>query len=324
MTITVVLETDNDGRLVVRKAATDGPLPELLAESQWLETARRPGIVELLSPPNDLEIVTRHAGSTTVRTAGLTEPQAIAVLSSVAETLADLSLGGLVHGNLDADHILTDGQTAVIISPSGTATDPIVDLSGLGSVIGVLRRQWDAAGADHNERRWEQLETELTDPTTTLTARRVASLLQTMGAPPAEPAAPARRVSAFIGPLAAAAGALTVIAAALMFWPGDPANSNSERIAGTASGTEVVAGEHLVRVGAEGDVVVGLTNPCPGQPVAALLRPETDQVWAFESVEAEAHLWATVTGATELEVKTSGGCEVVNARGPAGERELGT
>ncbi len=312
MTITVVLETDDDGRLVVRKAGSDGPLPELLAESQWLDSARRDGVAELISTPSDIEVVTRHGGSTTARTAGLDAQQAAVVLATVADILADLALETMVHGNLDADHILTDGTNAVLISPSGTATDPADDLAGLGSVIGVLRRQWSAAGSDPDQR-WAQLEAELTDPLTTLTARRAASLLRALGPQAAPEPEPRRRV-----PVAAILGAAVLVAAGLgaAAWPGSAQNP------GQPVGSEVVAGDYLVRVGDDADLAVGLGNPCPGQPVAAVLRPASQQIWTFDSVTDDAQLRATVAGATELGVESVDGCEVVVISGPAGQTEL--
>ena len=96
------------------------------AEARWLLAAQGVGIVAVrrVEPASGL-LVTRLAGQHTLRTVSLPPPQAAAILSELASTVASLHRRGLVHGRLDLDHVVLAGSRLtrpVLCSPGGLST----------------------------------------------------------------------------------------------------------------------------------------------------------------------------------------------------------
>ncbi len=81
------------------------------AEADRLRAAAHPGVVELASVRaggHGAEIRTRWAGRPLDAIAAPTPRQAGRIVASLASTLADLHHAGIVHGRVDAGHVLVD------------------------------------------------------------------------------------------------------------------------------------------------------------------------------------------------------------------------
>jgi hypothetical protein len=155
---------DGDGRLAAVKSPPPGDPERTHREFALLRTIRHPGVVELLpghDGPAVHEVWTHWVGSRS--TADLTTPidpdLAAGLGLAVGRTLEDLHRLGVVHGALDASHVLLDphgrpvlcgfGGAATIGAPlppddlgilrDGTA-DPPVDVAGLGRLLATWLR----------------------------------------------------------------------------------------------------------------------------------------------------------------------------------------
>lgn len=149
--VKVMLEGDVP---VVVKSASGRAADRLRREHDRLERARHPGVVALAAgrgapappqqshdqpPDGEYELRTVYAGEPVSRWAG--SLAAIAgVGAAVASTLADLHDVGIVHGRLDASHILIgdDGRPRLCgLSHPGGAS-PADDIAALGAVLDEL------------------------------------------------------------------------------------------------------------------------------------------------------------------------------------------
>ncbi len=296
------------------------------AEAAWLDGARRPGIVQLLSTSDEpFTIVTAHAGSRTMRTARLTPDPGLDLLIGVAELLASLHQDGFVHGKITVDHVIVGPDGPVLCSPDGTATTPAADLEGMARCMRELGRQWDEAGTTAPWRStWDDLAQRLEDATDpSQSAVRTMRALRRMAALTALPTPKADRGPRHVPRgLAAAASAVGLAIAGIALVP------TNERAAPT--GPEIHVDGSIYAVGDVGDDVAYLEEPCDqGAPVVAL-RPSTGEIWAFRSVEdgAGSVSLAVVPGATELRSEQRNrddrDCDVAVARGPAGASEIDT
>jgi hypothetical protein len=176
---------------VVVKSASGRAADRLRRERDRLQQSRHPGVVALATgratplpareegdvpPEGEFELRTLYAGEPVSRWAG--SLAAIAgVGAAVASTLADLHDVGIVHGRVDASHILIgdDGRPRLCgLSHPGEAT-PADDVAALGAVLdelvararpdrpGLLRRRRGAVGS----RALRQVIERATDPVVT-------------------------------------------------------------------------------------------------------------------------------------------------------------
>lgn len=160
---------DDEGRVLACKRATDEDgRRRLHHEATVLTTARHPGLVELVSCTDDEDATTLYtlfAGTHTLETAHLPLERAAAVVAMTATTVADLHRLGIVHGRLDASHVvLGAGGRPLICSlsgggaigelappgppampeyrdpaaPDGAPLAPAVDVHALGTLLRVL------------------------------------------------------------------------------------------------------------------------------------------------------------------------------------------
>src|SRR5687768_17603691 len=93
----------------VVKRATGADVASLRAEAQRLEVAAHAGVVQLLTSSGtdeQWELSLAHAGGPVDVAGALTVTQIAAIVASVAATLADLHESGIVHGHIDASHVL--------------------------------------------------------------------------------------------------------------------------------------------------------------------------------------------------------------------------
>ncbi len=116
----------------IKNATTTEAALRLRHEAELLATARHPGVVELLEDRSGdaagPALVTAWAGSRTLAEAGrLTVEESAAVVAALADTVADLHGMAIVHGRIDASH--------VILSPTGV---PVLCGFGDGGYAGTM------------------------------------------------------------------------------------------------------------------------------------------------------------------------------------------
>lgn len=141
---TVVMGADGEAVVVKR-----GDPARVAHEATMLRHAAHPGVVELASPPdgdgsNDV-VATRFVGGGTMAER-LAHPldvrQAIEVATSLATTLADLHERGIAHRRMSADHVLVNGERAVVCGLAEAvlvtdADDPALD-DDVAAVAGLV------------------------------------------------------------------------------------------------------------------------------------------------------------------------------------------
>ncbi len=131
------------GPVVRKEAETPAGREALACEVERLEQARHPGVVELLEHGED-HLVVRWAGGETLETWRPALPQAAALLAAVAATVADLHELGLVHGRLQARHVVVgpDGRPRLAgfggTTPGTGEATPADDVAALGQLVGRL------------------------------------------------------------------------------------------------------------------------------------------------------------------------------------------
>ena len=155
---------DGSRMLFVKRAdpALADDVARLRREATMLELARHPGVVEVATPPRGsapgraetapapIELRTIYAGARTLASAELTPDLALTALSAAAETLADLHGLGLVHGRVDADHVVITGSARAVVCgfgeaglagdqrPDGQILLPSLDVASLGALLSSL------------------------------------------------------------------------------------------------------------------------------------------------------------------------------------------
>ena len=141
MDVHVRVDLDDDGPVAVKAALGPAGAERLRHERARLLRAVHPGVVALAAADGaDDELRIRYAGEPATRWSGPVD--AVAGLgAAVAETLADLHDVGIVHGRVDATHILIgdDGRPRLCgLSGSGDAR-PADDVAALGEVLRELQ-----------------------------------------------------------------------------------------------------------------------------------------------------------------------------------------
>jgi hypothetical protein len=164
MSMQVTVALDSEGPVAIKSAVGADDVARLRLEAERLSRAAHPGLVAVVGRPTGedvdaaglhraveqgaddgfegrvgLELRTRFAGDPISHWSG--SVGAIAGLgAAVAATLADLHDIGVVHGRLDATHILVgdDGRPRLcgLSHPGGAA--PHDDIAALGSVLGDI------------------------------------------------------------------------------------------------------------------------------------------------------------------------------------------
>lgn len=148
MVIAVRTESEGpDGPLVVvKEARTDGDVARLGHEASMLTRARHPGVVDLVAV-EDRAIRLRHAGTALARLGPLPADQAAAVVSAVADVVHAVHRQGVVHGDVDADHVVLDARGRPRLCGFGQARDLTRDGTADDvAALGRLLRDLLAAG----------------------------------------------------------------------------------------------------------------------------------------------------------------------------------
>src|SRR5262245_40395028 len=114
MSARVTVTADAGGAVAVKTATTTGEIDELADEAERLVRARHPGVVVVLDhrrTETGAELRTRFAGDPLERWHGALSRLA-GLIAAVAADLGDLHDLGIVHGRIDASHVLVgaDGR----------------------------------------------------------------------------------------------------------------------------------------------------------------------------------------------------------------------
>ncbi len=159
----IEIQTDDTGPIVAKIALDPRSAAALEVEAARLERARHPGVVELIdrTEPPDAQLRYRWAGDATLDTEPIEVDEGLAIVASVAATLADLHRLGIVHGRIDASHVLLDADGSARLTGFGPGPDaddhalatPADDVAALGRLLHLV-----AAGPPDLEpipdRRW--------------------------------------------------------------------------------------------------------------------------------------------------------------------------
>ncbi|MDQ3146828.1 MAG: hypothetical protein M3R01_07825, partial [Actinomycetota bacterium] len=210
MTMTSGVGRNADGRPVVVKEAGPGEEAEQLrAQAGVLTAAEHPGVVEVIElvalPDGGARLTTAFAGGSSLRRVRSTAAL-LPLLAATASTLADLHARGIVHGALDADHVLVSAADRTVLC--GFAPDATggagADVAAFGALVAELVTEGHAGGTDGLRRIAERA---AATPAPTMAS--VASMLAALHAPTPGPRASRRpRIPAWTG--AALAGAVVV------------------------------------------------------------------------------------------------------------------
>jgi hypothetical protein len=148
MNVHVTVELDGDTLVAVKTATAAPAVDRLRHEAARLADASHPGVVRVVGcrdlepagPAGDgapsCELRTAYAGEPLTRwTASLTDIGGLA--ASVASTLADLHDAGIVHGRLDASHVLLgDGGRPQLCGWAGPdGAGPADDVAAWGRLV---------------------------------------------------------------------------------------------------------------------------------------------------------------------------------------------
>lgn len=248
-----------------------------------LEVARHPGVVELLGAGTDTLTLRLVDGVPLSRLPVSSPAQMARLAADVATTLADLHDIGVVHGAVSGDNILVDSAGRTVLCGFGRATvhsgpasaafsaAAAADVAALAGVLAATA----PAGSDVER----IVRTTAGAPGGPWPARRLATLLTTR---PHDRSGGGGR-SKVAG--AALAIVLTATAAAFV-GPALASWSSGRGVARPYGVIQTTAGRY--RLGRSGDLVVVGRWHC-GEPLPALLRPATGEVWVWDG-------WAPVTG----------------------------
>ncbi len=151
-----------DAAVVVKRASGTGAAAERLRlEGERLRRASHPGVVSVVrsAPSGDgWELVLQHAGRPLAALGPPTPRQAGVLVAAIASTLADLHDLGLVHGRIDASHVLLGVHGRPVLCGFGDGGDdaaPADDVAALGRLLTDLVGS-DDEGEPIPERRWRR------------------------------------------------------------------------------------------------------------------------------------------------------------------------
>ena len=158
MSLSTTVERRGERAVVVKRAAgADGD--RLEQEGARLRAARHPGVVEVVrsaAVDGGWELVLSHAGRPLSALPGLSIEAAAGLAAALASTLADLHQLGVVHGRVDATHVLVGHQGRPVLcgfggGPGGAQPDD--DVAAVGALLTELVGS-DAEMEPIPDRRW--------------------------------------------------------------------------------------------------------------------------------------------------------------------------
>ena len=148
MVIAVRTEEAGDGLVVVKEARSDGDVARLTQEAAMLARCRHPGVVDLLGV-EERSIRLRHAGTALGRLGPFPPDQAAGIVCAVADVVHALHRLGVVHGDLEAAHVLLDERGRPRLCGFGQAAEHTSegaadDVAAIGRLLAGLLK----AGGD--------------------------------------------------------------------------------------------------------------------------------------------------------------------------------
>lgn len=144
MVIAVRTEEADDGLVVVKEARSDGDVARLTREAAMLARCRHPGVVDLLAV-DDRALRLRHAGTALHRLGPFPPDQAAGIVCAVADIVHALHRLGVVHGDLEAAHVLLDDRGRPRLCGFGQAAErtddgAADDVAAMGRLLAGLLR----------------------------------------------------------------------------------------------------------------------------------------------------------------------------------------
>lgn len=118
------------------------------AEAAALAKARHPGVVELVDSAGDVLRTNMVDGRALADMGPVPAAEIAGVAAAVASILADLHDLGVVHGGIDASHVLVAGDGRPLLCSLGRGGEPADDVAALGQLVTDL-----LAGAPPEHRR---------------------------------------------------------------------------------------------------------------------------------------------------------------------------
>jgi tRNA A-37 threonylcarbamoyl transferase component Bud32 len=148
MVIAVRTEEADDGLVVVKEARSDGDVARLTREAAMLARCRHPGVVDLLGV-EERSLRLRHSGTALVRLGPFPLDHAAGIVCAVADVVNALHRLGVVHGDLEAAHVLLDDRGRPRLCGFGQASErtddgAADDVAAIGRLLASLLR----AGGD--------------------------------------------------------------------------------------------------------------------------------------------------------------------------------
>lgn len=145
MSHSLEVTTWRDRPVVVKTAIDEAGGERLRREGSRLESMRHPGVVDLLEVGDDpVSLTCAWAGGRSLETHRPPIGPSVALLAAVAATLADLHAVGLVHGRIEASHVVVDADGRPRLcgmaggEPGSPTPVPADDVAGLGRLIELL------------------------------------------------------------------------------------------------------------------------------------------------------------------------------------------
>lgn len=145
MSARVRVATDEVGAIAVKAARTADELAALRYEAELLASTGHPGLVQVVDHidagwlETATELRLRYAGEPLTRWRGDLRHSA-GLAAAVAATVSDLHDLGIVHGRIDATHVLVgaDGRPRLCGFAPPPTEDPADDVAGLGHLVSHL------------------------------------------------------------------------------------------------------------------------------------------------------------------------------------------
>ncbi|HEX4902591.1 MAG TPA: lipopolysaccharide kinase InaA family protein [Acidimicrobiales bacterium] len=137
MVVAVRTEEVDGALVVVKEARSDGDVARLTQEARALARCRHPGVVELVSV-GERSLTLRHAGTALARLGPYPTDQVAGIVCAVADVVQALHRLGVVHGDLDASHVLLDDRGRPRLCGFGRAADHTPD--GAADDVAALGR----------------------------------------------------------------------------------------------------------------------------------------------------------------------------------------
>ena len=129
--------------------------PRVEEEAAALAAVRHPGVVEMVDAV-DGALRTRRVDGRSLDQLGPLAPDEVAgVAAAVATTLADLHEAGVVHGGIEAAHVLVGADGRIVLCSLGRGGQPADDVAALAHLVsGLLAPSAPSAAAVRPERWW--------------------------------------------------------------------------------------------------------------------------------------------------------------------------